>query len=89
VTETRSAGSSHDRLHAAIAADRARIARGERPSYRVRWATAIDGSIDVTVVELPLIHQLVPDEAAVLDGARFLIARVLEVQPDAFEVVPG
>ena len=89
MTEPLRAGSSHDRLHAAIAAARARIARGEQPTYHARWAWAIDGSIDVTVVELPLIHQFVPDEAAVLDGARFLIARVLEVEPGTFEVVAG
>ncbi len=78
--------SSHERLHAAIETDRVRITRGERPVYHLRWATAIDGSIDVTVAELPLIHQLVPDEAGVVDGARFLIARTLEVEPTAFDV---
>jgi hypothetical protein len=80
------ASSSHARLRAAIDGDRARITRGERPIYHVQWAPALDGSIDVTVVELPLIHQFVPDEAAVLDGARFLIARILDVDPTAFAV---
>ena len=80
------AASSHTRLGEAIEADRARINRGERPAYHVRWATAPDGSIDVTVAELPLIHQFVPDEASVLDGGRFLIARTLDVEPRAFDV---
>lgn len=80
--------SSHARLRAAIDADRARISRGDRPVYHARWATAIDGSVDVTVRELPLIHQLVPDEASVLDGARFLIARTLDVDAQAFDVAP-
>ena len=78
--------SSHARLRAAIDTDRAWIARGKRPTYHVRWATAIDGSIDVTIEELPLIHQYVPDEASVLDGARFLIARTLDVEPNQFDV---
>ncbi|HET8786005.1 MAG TPA: hypothetical protein VFM38_10245 [Candidatus Limnocylindrales bacterium] len=81
--------SSHARLRDAISTDRARIKRGERPTYHVAWAIAVDGSIDVTVRELPLIHQFVPDEASVLDGARFLIARTLEVGPDLFDVTGG
>lgn len=81
------AASSHARLREAIAADRARIARRERPAYHARWAPAVDGSIDVTIKELPLIHQFVPDEASVLDGARFLIARTLAVDPATFDVV--
>ena len=80
--------SSHARLRAAIEADRTRVARGERPRYHAIWAMAVDGSIDVTVSELPLIHQFVPDEAGVLDGARFLIARTLDVDPGAFDVSP-
>lgn len=83
------ASSSHARLRAAIDGDRARIGRGERPTYRVLWAPASDGSIDVTIRELPLIHQFVPDVASVLDGARFLIARTLGVEPTAFDVNPG
>ena len=79
-------GSSHARLRATIGADRDRIARGDRPTYHVSWAAANDGSIDVTVRELPLIHQFVPDEAGVLDGARFLIARTLEADPGSFDV---
>ena len=78
--------SSFDRLRATIAADRERIAGGEHPTYFVRWGAAIDGSIDVTIEELPLIHQFVPDEARVLDGARSLIARTLEVDPGAFDL---
>lgn len=80
--------SSHARLGLAIEADRTRIAKGERPTYHAVWARATDGSVDVTVRELPLIHQFVPDEASVLDGARFLIARTLDVEPDRFEVAP-
>jgi len=83
-----SAASSHARLRATIDADRERIARGERPTYHAQWTTALDGSIDVTVPELPLIHQFVPDEAGILDGARFLVARHLGVDPSAFDVVP-
>ena len=87
--ELPAAASSHERLRAAVAADRHRIAAGDRPTYHVLWAPANDGSIDVTVRELPLIHQYVPDEASVLDGARFLIARTLDVEPTAFDVKPG
>lgn len=83
------AASSHARLRAAIDADRDRIARGERPVYHAAWSTAADGSIDVTIRELPLIHQFVPDEAGVLDGARFLIARHLEADPGSFDVAPS
>jgi hypothetical protein len=82
------AASSHARLRGTVEADRARITGGERPVYHARWGPAADGSIDVTVLELPLIHQFVPDEASVLDGARFLIARCLEADPRAFDVVP-
>ena len=39
--------------------------------------------------ELPLIHLFVPDEAGVLDGARELVAKTLDVPPSTFEVVPG
>lgn len=78
--------SSHERLRVAVEADRNRIAAGDRPMYNVLWAPASDGSIDVTVRELPLIHQFVPDEAGILDGARFLIARVLAVDAAAFDV---
>ena len=81
-------GSSHVRLRTAIERDRARIAGGEHPTYHALWETARDGSIDVTVRELPLIHQFVPDEASVLDGARFLIARTLDVDADSFDVLP-
>jgi hypothetical protein len=84
-----SPASSLVRQQAAIEADRARIAGGARPTYHVRWATALDGSIDVTVAELPLIHQFVPSAADVLDGARFLIARTLDVDAAAFEVAPA
>ena len=80
------AASSHERLRAAVEANRLRIAAGDRPTYHVLWAPANDGSIDVTVRELPLIHQYVPDEAGILDGARFLIARILDVDAAGFDV---
>jgi len=74
------------RLRATTARDRARIARGERPAYHATWSTSVDGSADVTVVELPLIHLFVPDAAGVAAGARLIIARALDVDPDAFDV---
>lgn len=65
--------------------DRERIARGERPTYHVTWSPAVD-AVDVRVVELPLIHIFVPDGAGVLDGARVLISRTLDVDPDRFDI---
>jgi hypothetical protein len=68
--------------------DRDRIARGERPTYHVTWSPAVD-SVDVRIVELPLIHLFVPDRRGVEDGARVLIARTLEADPAAFDVEVG
>ena len=79
---------SRARLDAAIEADRRRIARGERPIYRVLWATGPD-AVDVTILELPIIHLFVADDRQVLDGARLLIARTLAVDPQSFDVVPA
>jgi hypothetical protein len=50
---------------------------------------SIDGSVDVTIRELPLIHVFVPDDAGVLAGARLLIARTLAVDPESFDVRDG
>jgi hypothetical protein len=80
--------SSNARLQAAIAADRRRIAAGERPLYHVTWTTTPDGSTaDVTIRELPIMHVFVPDCARVLDAARGLVARTLSVDPASFDVV--
>jgi hypothetical protein len=77
--------SAADRLQTTIMRDRERIARGERPIYHVTWSPAVD-AVDVRVAELPLIHLFVPDERRVIDGARLLIARTLDVDPDRFEL---
>lgn len=77
---------SRARLHAAIESDRRRIAQGERPIYRVLWAVGPD-AVDVTILELPIVHLFVPDHRHVLDGARLLIARTLAVDPQSFDVV--
>lgn len=78
------------RLARTVARDRRRIAEGQRPTYRATWSISIDGAaVDVRVIELPVIHLFVPDPAAVADGARLVIARTLEVPPDAFDVVVG
>lgn len=79
---------SHARLRAVIEADRGRIARAERPVYTVSSAGTPD-CVDVTVLELPIIHLFVPDQGTVLDGARLLIARTLAVDPQSFDVVPA
>jgi hypothetical protein len=77
-------------LRARVERDRARIAAGERPVYTVVTATSIDGSVDVTIRELPLIHLFVPVDASALDGARLIIARALEVDPASFDIhLPG
>jgi hypothetical protein len=61
------------------------IALGERPVYHV--TTTFDGAaVDVRVRELPTIHLFVPDARGVLDGARGLIAKTLEVDPSTFRV---
>ena len=78
---------SRARLRTAIEADRRRIALGARPAYRVFWAVGPD-AVDVTILEFPIVHLFVPDEAQVLDGARLLIARTLAVDPQSFDVVP-
>jgi hypothetical protein len=75
-------------LQAAIAADRRRIADGERPLYHATWTTTPDGStVDVTIRELPIIHVFVPDHVRAPDGARGLIARTMSVDPTTFDVV--
>jgi len=79
---------SRARLRTVIEADRRRIALGERPVYRVSWAVGPD-AVDVTIVELPIVHLFVPDHRLVLDGARVLIARTLAVDPQSFDVVPA
>jgi len=77
-------------LRAGVAEGRRLIASGERPVYHATWATTPVGStIDVLIRELPLVHLFVPDEASVLEGARQLIARTLDVDATAFAVVPG
>lgn len=88
IPEPAPAGSAQATLCAAVEADGRRIANGERPVYHVRSAMSNDGSIDVTVHELPLIHLYVPDDASVIDGARLLIARTLDVDPGTFDVRP-
>ena len=68
-----------------IEAARRAIARGERPVFHV--VTTFDGSaVDVRVLELPVVHVFVPDASGVLDGARSLIARTLDVDPSTFVV---
>ena len=79
---------SRTRLRTVIPADRRRIAQGERPIYRVLWAVGPD-AVDVTILELPIVHLFVPDHRHVLDGARLLIARTLAVDPQSFDVVPA
>ena len=82
-------GSAKAILNATADADRRRIAHGERPLYHALWAMSIDGSVDVTIRELPLIHVFVPDDAGVLAGARLLIARTVAVDPESFDVRDG
>ncbi len=84
------APSSRAKLQATIAHDRRRIAAGDRPRYHVIETTTPDGStVDVTIEELPIIHAFVPDHARVLDGARGLIARTLDVDATSFDVEVG
>jgi hypothetical protein len=85
MTET----SSEAKLRAAIHADQRRIAAGIRPLYHATWKTTPDGppTVDVMIMELPLIHLFVPDYAGISDGARILIARTLAVDPTSFDVV--
>ena len=76
-------------LRATVSADRRRISTGERPLYHALTATSIDGSVDVTIRELPLIHLFVPDVSGALDGARLLVAQTLGVDSDAFDLRHG
>ena len=78
--------SARETLRATVDADRARIAVGDRPTYTVRWTSSIDGSVDIRIRELPLIHLFVPDAAGVGDGARLLVAQTLGVDPAAFDL---
>jgi hypothetical protein len=78
---------SDTRLRIAVQRDRQRIVAGERPLYHATWSTSNDGSADVTVFELPLIHVFVPDHTRVADGAQLLIARTLAVEPETFDLV--
>ena len=67
---------------------RRRIAMGERPTFHA--VTTYDGlAIDVRIRELPIIHIFTADEARVLDAARAIIAKALDVDPMAFDVQPG
>lgn len=75
-----------NRLRATVEAERQRLAQGERPVYHVACTPAAGGSVDVTVVELPIVHLFVPGMVDVLDGARVLIARTLGVDPHEFDV---
>jgi len=49
------------------------------------WVIGPD-AVDVTIVELPIVHLFVPDPPFVLEGARLLIARTLAVDPQSFDV---
>jgi hypothetical protein len=74
-----------EELRERIAGDRDLISAGRRPLYHA--TTTYDGSaVDVRVRELPIIHLFVPDTAGVLDGARGLIARTLDLPPATFDV---
>ena len=44
-------------------------------------------AVDVTILELPIVHLFVPDHRQVLEGARLLIARTLAVDPQSFDVL--
>ena len=81
------AESSSRRLRTRVAADRRRIATGERPVYHATWKTTGDGAADLTILELPIIHLFVPVDRRVPDGARGLIACTLAVDPGSFDVV--
>ena len=78
--------SSEAKLRATVAADRQRIAKGERPLYHATWMPSGDGSTDITIVELPIIHLLVASADHALDGARVLIARTLGAGVESFDV---
>ena len=79
---------SDAKLRAAIQAEQRRIAAGNRPLFHAMWTTTPDGApiVDVMIRELPIIHLFVPDCARVADGARILVARTLDVDPNAFDV---
>jgi hypothetical protein len=49
--------------------------------------TTLDGAVDVTIVELPIIHLFVPVSRDVPHGARGLIAGTLGVGASSFDVV--
>ena len=83
-----SEGSARERLRTRIRADQRRISRGERPVYHVSWTLSPDGTVDLTIRELPIVHLFVPDHTGVADGARGLIARTLAVDETSFELVP-
>jgi hypothetical protein len=77
-----------DELRDRVAGDRRLIAAGRRPVYHV--TTTYDGSaVDVRVRELPIIHLFVPETEDVLEAARGLIARTLDVPPATFDVAIG
>ena len=79
--------SSDGRLRTRIRADQRRIAKGERPVYHVTWTMSLDGAMDVTIRELPIIHLFVPDHLGVSDGARGLIARTFAVDAASLDLV--
>jgi hypothetical protein len=79
--------SADRRLQTRIRTDQGRIARGERPLYHVTWTTSPDGAVDVTILELPIIHLFVPDYLHVPDGARGLVAGTLAVDQASFDLV--
>ena len=68
-----------------LEAARRQIARGERPVFHI--TASWDGAaVDVRVVELPIAHLFVPDSTGVVDGARVLVARTLDVDPGSFVI---
>lgn len=67
---------------AAIQAGRRMVARGDRPTYRIK--TARDGQW--TVDTLPWLPLNASSHREALDDARTAIAEWLDVPPDAFDV---
>lgn len=70
----------------AVETGRRRIARGERPQYRLRVTDAFGGMLEASCIELPSVDVLARSHSDVLRAAREEIAIALGVRDDDFDV---
>jgi hypothetical protein len=78
---------SSARSERAVETARRKIAAGEHPRYRIRFAPAFGGMLEGHCVELPSVHVLARSRSDLVRAAREEIAITLGVRDDDFDVV--